>query len=257
MRMKGDTDERRDRRLRMWHPGPRRGELKEVGPAQKFRHVVYRKLNAETGLFESVDSLLADILRSPHHTVHTVVGYPYAYRELPRDASRVMVAGGAHSAFAYTLASLGYETHVVDLLGYNLSHPNLSVHFGDIKNLPFDDDTFDYVVSNFVIGGIWDGDDHDVYPEEPAVREFSRVISTDGTVVISEICGRQPGSLPWRIYTVEAFRELVGSHFAIQNEELFARSGETWAPCVPETLPRPDGRRTAQGVISVSLSIDR
>jgi SAM-dependent methyltransferase len=56
-------------------------------------------------------------------------------------------------------------------------YPGLHFHQGDAENLPFPDQSFDAVVSNFGIG-------HFPRPER-AVREFARVLAPHGVVALS------------------------------------------------------------------------
>jgi SAM-dependent methyltransferase len=56
-------------------------------------------------------------------------------------------------------------------------YPGLDFHQGDAENLPFPDQSFDAVISNFGIG-------HLPRPEQ-AVREFARVLAPHGVVALS------------------------------------------------------------------------
>lgn len=240
--MTGHEGERRDRELRLWQPGPRNGALRGKGLLVKIPHMIYRKVNAETGVLSSVDRWLTERLGSYHHCRERVVEYPFAYRQLSVEPpATVLVAGGAHSALAYTLASLGYEVHVCDLESYGLRHPNLNVYRGELRKLPFGDGYFDAVVCVSVIEHVGHNDDGR-HPEQPAFEEFSRCLTGDGTLILTTPLSETGGLLPnGRVYSLERFRSALPSSLEIDNIETFSREGETWSPSGPDELSPFDG----------------
>jgi len=256
--MTGNEGPSRDRQLRLWHPGPRRGGLREKGFLKKLPHVLYRKLNAETGLLGTIDQWLEQSLDAVHHTRERCVEYPFAYRELSvQPPATILIAGGARSALGYTLASLGYDVHVIDRDGYKLTHPNLTAYQGDLRELPFQDDFFDAIVCVSVIEHVGHQDNTTDLPERGAFDEFSRTLDPVGEIILTTPCAREPDLLPnGRVYSLARFQATLPSSLQIERQRTFSRSGETWCPCSADDLVTFDGR-SISNVLCVTLTSAR
>jgi len=105
-----------------------------------------------------------------HETVAEIL------RDRPRGKLLDVPAG--HGALAVMLRELGHEVFCCDLYPEIFAAKDFEIKAGDLDGrLPYDDSSFDYVVC---IEGL----EHIENPSN-AIREFSRVLRTGGTLVVS------------------------------------------------------------------------
>ena len=99
---------------------------------------------------------------------------------------RLLEAGCGTGRWVQFLGKLGHEAIGVDYAPSGLEvgrayNPNLNLIQANCKNLPFNDESFDYIVS---LGTI----EHDVNGPEESLREFHRVLKPDGKLMCSVPC---------------------------------------------------------------------
>jgi SAM-dependent methyltransferase len=194
-------------------------------------------------------------LGSVHHTRERSVEYPFAYRELSvQPPARILVAGGADSVLAYTLASLGYDVSIIDLRGYQLQHPNLSAYCGDLRQLPFESECFDAIVCISVIEHVGHGDTDSQYPEHAAFEEFDRTLIPKGNLVLTTPLAENEELLPnGRVYSIDRFNSVLPSNLEIVSLETFSRQGENWRASSPQDLAPFDGH-SISNVLCVKIA---
>ncbi len=111
--------------------------------------------------------------------------WPTIRDELTRPG-RLLEAGCGTGQWVQFLGTLGHEVVGVDYAPSGLEvgrahNPNLTLMQADFRHLPFEDESFDHVVS---FGAV----EHDVRGPEGALREFSRVLKPDGKLMCSVPC---------------------------------------------------------------------
>jgi SAM-dependent methyltransferase len=107
-------------------------------------------------------------------------------RDHLRVPGRLLEAGCGTGQWVQFLSTLGHNAVGVDYAVSGLAvgrthNPNLHLVQADFRHLPFDDDSFDYVVS---FGAV----EHDINGPEDALREFRRVLKPGGTLMCSVPC---------------------------------------------------------------------
>ncbi|UCD49728.1 MAG: methyltransferase domain-containing protein [Phycisphaerales bacterium] len=105
--------------------------------------------------------------------------------ELDRPG-RLLEAGCGTGQWVQFLGTLGHDVVGVDYAASGLEvgrahNANLELVQADFRQLPFDDETFDYIVS---FGAV----EHDVNGPEGALQEFRRVLRPDGKLMCSVPC---------------------------------------------------------------------
>jgi len=107
-----------------------------------------------------------------------------------RDAlsrpGRLLEAGCGTGQWVQFLGKMGHDAVGIDYAPSGLEvgrahNPSLELLQADFRNLPFDDESFDYVVS---FGAI----EHDIGGPEDALREFYRVLKPNGKLMCSVPC---------------------------------------------------------------------
>jgi len=99
---------------------------------------------------------------------------------------RLLEAGCGTGQWVQFLGKLGHDVIGVDYAASGLEigrehNPNLNLIKADFRNLPFEKDSFDYIVS---FGAI----EHDINGPEEALREFLRVLKPNGRFMCSVPC---------------------------------------------------------------------
>jgi ubiquinone/menaquinone biosynthesis C-methylase UbiE len=106
----------------------------------------------------------------------------------------------AETVVAYDLSPEMIE--IVDREARQRKHDNLSVQRGQVEELPFEDRTFDWVVTRYSA--------HHWNDVRRALREARRVLKSDGTLIIIDVCAPEDPLLDTHLQTVELLRD--GSH---------------------------------------------
>lgn len=229
--MSDPNKERRDEELMLFYPGPRRGELSGEPLRERVKASLYRKLNKDTGVLSRLESKLRDLLDQPRTSRERVVEYPFVYRHLSKEPpSNILVAGGSKSAVAYTLASLGYQTKIVDLDGYSLKHRNLEAVTGDLTNLRFSDASFDAVVMVSVIEHVGMSKSKE-QADKNVFFELDRVLAPQGELIFTTPFAKEYTTLSnSRIYSWDRIEKAVPENMKFEIIEVYGRNGNDWFP---------------------------
>ncbi len=112
---------------------------------------------------------------------------------------RLLEAGCGTGQWVQYLGQLGHDAVGVDYALSGLAvgrkhNRNLNLMQADFRNLPFDDSTFDYIVS---LGAI----EHDINGPEAALGEFRRILKPSGKLLCSVPCMNiyRILGLPWML----------------------------------------------------------
>jgi ubiquinone/menaquinone biosynthesis C-methylase UbiE len=118
--------------------------------------------------------------------------------------------GAGHLSFAsapFAEAVVAYDLSpemigIVTREARQRKHDNLSVQRGHVEELPFEDRTFDWVVTRYSA--------HHWNDVRRALREVRRVLKPEGTLIIIDVCAPEDPLLDTHLQTVELLRD--GSH---------------------------------------------
>ena len=154
-------------------------------------------------------------------------------RERIVSAKRILEIGCGSGVIAHALAELGagrVEVHAVDVEDNRTESEGYRFHLVDSARLPFDDGSFDIVVSNYVIEHVGSREEQGVH-----LREIARVLSTSGVAYLGI-----PNT--WRLVEPH-YRLPLLSWLPQALADLYVRlSGRgTYYDCLP--LSRPQARR--------------
>jgi len=107
-------------------------------------------------------------------------------RDVLKVPGRLLEAGCGTGQWVQYLGKLGHDVVGIDYAPSGLEvgrahNPDLNLVQADFRNLPFDDQSFDYIVS---FGAV----EHDIVGPEAALQEFWRVLKPSGTLMCSVPC---------------------------------------------------------------------
>lgn len=252
-----DDNSDRDQSLDLFFPGPRGNALEDASLKGRAKAALYRKLNKHNGVLSSLDRLLRTTLDQPMTSRERVVEYPYVYTHLDVEPpSSVLIAGGARSPVAYTLASMGYDTTVVDLDGYQLTHRNLTSQAADFTDLPFERGTFDVIISISVIEHVGMYSEDDEKADIRAFEELSRVLSDEGELLFTTPFSKTYSTLPnSRVYSWDRIQEAIPDEMSFSAYQVYRREGEDWYPIDRADTPDFDG--TLSSVFCGRLTVEQ
>lgn len=185
-----------------------------------------------------------------------IVEQPYAFAALSTlpPGARILDVGGSESTVALSLASLGYEVHVVDPRGYPLSHPLLHVHEMPLEELPeelrFDGALALSAIEHFGLGAYGQPELADARLDVQALKEMHRRLTPGGLLVLTVPCAPAFSADDFqRIYSPEELtRMLAGDWDVADLSAAWHPDHRTW---VRGAIDQP------QGEVGVALVVAR
>jgi 2-polyprenyl-3-methyl-5-hydroxy-6-metoxy-1,4-benzoquinol methylase len=216
---------------------------------------------AQAGLWFTpvVEVALSAGAAAPLQVNESIVEMPFAMAALGRltDGARILEIGGAHSTFALSAASLGYEVTAIDPRPLGYAHPNLQSHLSSFQEWDPPSDPF---AAAFLICGA-PGRRLHRRPEREAdvdlVGHLRRLLTPDGLMVLTVPYGTPEATGPeWGHDESSLNQLLVGwevleRRVVVQRDRLVWEAneqGEAGARAVAMLIAspeRPDGPRAS------------
>lgn len=164
--------------------------------------------------FDFITLRSVPVLKSVHIN-ERIVEIPFAIQavsQLPKG-TKVLDLGCTESPLPLQLATLGYRVTGFDFRTYPYAHPNLTFVQGDMTKLPFDNESFDVVLSISTLEHIGIGfykdpkeiDDAD----KKALSEAVRVLKHNGLFILTAPYGIANRTDQQRIYDEKNLAELL------------------------------------------------
>jgi SAM-dependent methyltransferase len=184
-----------------------------------------------------------------------IVEHIFVHTRLPKPPARILDLGCAESTTAVEMASFGYQVDGIDLRSMSVYHPQFTMTQADVCKLPFDDETFDAVVSLSTVEHVgldWytpvaqDASDH------RAAAEAHRVLIKGGRFILTVPFGQRATTQVHRVYDPSALEALL-QPFHIEEILYGVRDGETWS--VTADVSRAARMESAQRVSAVALVV--
>ena len=141
-----------------------------------------------------------------------ILEHMFIHTRLPKPPARVLDLGCAESTSALEMACFGYDVVGVDLRNLPLEHPALQVMRADISRLPFDDASFDVVVSLSTIEHVgldWYGSAPQKGTDFDVAVEVKRLLRPGGHFILTVPFGRPAVTPLQRIYDRARLDELL------------------------------------------------
>ena len=176
--------------------------------------------------------------------------------------SRVLDIGGGESTLALALASLGYDTTVIEPRGYPFEHPNLTVYGGPLEEFeaaePFDAVVLLSTIEHLGIGHYADGTEENAAADLEAMRITAGLTAPNGKLVLTTPYG--PSDVTeleriydradlerlldgWEIERASVGRKVDETTWTIEADELVDHRGDT---CVAMIIATPAATKTSE-----------
>ncbi len=187
-----------------------------------------------------------------------IMEVPFVMQSLgavPASASIVDI-GGSESTVAFSLASLGYPTTVIDPQGYPFTHPQLEVLLHPLEELnperEFDVAILLSAIEHFGIGHYKGGPEPDIDADKKAMAIVNRSLRPDGFLVLTVPYGPAETNDLERIYDRERLLALLEG-WTITRARVGRRTDSTtWEIEAEELVPPAGAGRVAMVVASPS-----
>ncbi|NNE96072.1 MAG: DUF268 domain-containing protein [Acidimicrobiales bacterium] len=174
---------------------------------------------------------------------------------LDPDAAIVDI-GGSESTLAFSLASLGYATTLVDPQGYPFAHPRLDVRQHPLEELTADGD-FDAAVllsaiEHFGIGHYKGGPEPDIDADRKAMSHVKKLLKPNGILVLTVPYGPAETNELERIYDRERLSNLLEGWTVLRARVGRRTTETTWEIEAEELIPPAGPGHVAMVVASPS-----
>ncbi len=160
-----------------------------------------------------------------------IIEHMFVHTRLPPPPARVLDLGCAESTAGIEMASFGYQVDGVDLRNLPVYHPSFTMVNADVAQLPFDNETFDVVVSLSTVEHVglgWYTPVADASSDIQAVREAHRVLRKGGRFILTVPFGQATKTRLHRVYDLPAL-ELLLQPFTRSDFLFGVRDGEAWS----------------------------
>lgn len=186
------------------------------------------------------------------------VEYSFVLNNLPDKKLKILDIGCSESKLGLMMSSLGYKVFGIDLNEPIFRHPNFTFIKGDIMKMPFEDKSFDLVVSNTVIeliGWGW-------YKNNPtkangdliAMHETKRVLKDDGILILTTMYGtdtreKKTGGIDYKTYDKKAFTELMEGWKIIKIKYFYRDTDDFWKEGTEEQVAGMKNAPYSHGIV--------
>jgi len=179
-----------------------------------------------------------------------IVEVPYVLQALGslKPGAEVLDIGGGESTVGLSLASLGYQTTVVEPQGYPFQHPNLEVLLHPLEDI--EDRSFDAIVllstiEHFGIGHYQGGPEPDISADRNAIEQIATMLKPGGILVLTVPYGPSDTNDLERIYDRDRLVALLDG-WAMDNVRVGRREDSTtWVHEADELIDPPGPGRVA------------
>lgn len=190
--------------------------------------------------------------------------YPFGVSEIvklngKKPIHKILDVGSFGSPFGLILSSLDFEVVGVDLVDWKIQFPKFTLKKADIKDLPFEDESFDAVTAISTIehcGLPRFNENEDKVGDIKAMQDIYRVLK-DGGYCILTVPYVSHGTIysnKHRIYDKKIFTKLIGK-FKIVKQNFFAPiiDPKFFQPCSEKDINKFKSVEGTYGITCVVL----
>lgn len=146
---------------------------------------------------------------------------PFLFEKLPEPPLKILDVGCSESSVIYELTNLGYDIHGIDMVKYEL--PIAKFHKGDARNMPYQDNEFDYVICISALEHFGKVNTpyktdkvEDTQADIVAMEEMYRVLKPNGRLILTLPTGYgEPHWLEWVKFYNQAELDAILTRFKI------------------------------------------
>ncbi len=219
-----------------------------------------------------INKLITLLLRLPENSIkkiirdifygeiisERVVEYALAFFHLgtdPASKTKILDIGCYFSNFPIQLASMGYRVFAIDLMDYQLTHPNFKFVKGDITKYKFPPDYFDIVTCISTLEhiglGFYEGDVKDERGDVKTIKAIKRVLKKGGRFIFTVPFGKKSVNSIQRVYNAEDLSEIL-SGFRIEKELFYKEKERKWLSASKKDVSNVVSRNKTKAIVFIS-----
>lgn len=189
-----------------------------------------------------------------------IVEYAICFANLgvkPSKKVSILDIGCYYSNFPISLASMGFDTYAIDIMPYELTHPNFTFIQEDMRDYNFKRKKFDIVtcVSTLEHIGLGDyGDRKESSGDEKTVEAIKKVLKKKGTFILTVPFGRKSKTNTHRSYDWKSLSKLLDG-FKIIEKEFFAEKNGKWIVSDLKKVSKVNNKDKARAIIFVKAQL--
>lgn len=150
----------------------------------------------------------------------------------PSTSVKILDIGCYYSNFPIQLASLGYKTTGIDLMDYQLTHPNFTFIREDIRETTLKKNSFDIVTCVSTIEhigiGVW-GDKKDQRGDIDTMKSITKLLKPNGQFLLTIPFGKKSVTPSQRNYDWEQLKDLLHD-YKIKKDLYYVEKDGKWLP---------------------------
>lgn len=183
-----------------------------------------------------------------------IVEYPLVFANLdlkPSKRVKILDIGCYYSNFPISLASMGFTVTGVDMMDYELTHPNFKFIKGDMVSVKLLKNSYDLVTAISTLEHIGldiYGNANDLTADKKVMQRIHSILKKNGRLILTVPFGRKYTNPSFRSYDLEGIKALFEPQFRIQKMEFFHSVNSKWFPTDLETMKKVNNKSMARGV---------
>ncbi len=185
-----------------------------------------------------------------------IVEYAICFTNLekkPSNKVRILDIGCYYSNFPIQLASMGYSVTGVDMMKYELTHPNFQFVRGDINSLNFKQKKYDIITCISTLEHIGLGVYGDRLGQEGDSKALSvmyKLLKPDGIILVTVPFGKK-GKTDWyRSYDWVSLAK-VFKNLRILNTLFYKERAGKWIPIQQNQAAKINNQKRARGIVFI------
>lgn len=184
-----------------------------------------------------------------------IVEYAMVFANLnvePSTKTKILDIGCYYSNFPIQLASMGYSVEAIDLMDYQLTHPNFKFIKGDITKSNLRKNYYNIVtcISTLEHIGIkiW-GDNDNVEADSIALEKIYLFLKKGGRVIVTVPFGKTGVSSSQRSYDADSLKTLFKPYFRIKKMAFYKQNrNNKWLQASLKDMKKVDNMYRTYGM---------
>lgn len=192
-------------------------------------------------------------------TTERIIEIPLVLNNIPKKKSKILDIGCRYSLLPIQLASLGHKTFGIDINEYHRKHKNFSFTLGDVRESPYKNSFFDYVISLSTIEHIglnYYGDKKGGDGDAATVNEIYRILRPGGKFLMTAPFGKVKDSSWYRVYSKKRINNLF-KQFKILKLLTFREIDGNWIPVPIKDAESIDCSKKVSAMFYVEVEKER
>lgn len=183
-----------------------------------------------------------------------IVEYPLAFANLdlkPSTRTKILDIGCYYSNFPISLASMGFSVTGVDLMDYELTHPNFKFIKGDMVSVALPKNSYDLVTCISTLEHIGldvYGNENDLTADKKVMQRVHSILKKNGRFILTVPFGKEYINPSFRSYNSAGIKALFEPAFKIQKLEYYYSKDSKWFPTNLNTMKKVNNKGIARGM---------